>query len=71
MAGTAFGAMDITVNQTDTAWPFPVRQAVDSKVRLLAFESIMYWLWDFNLSKAKFLICKMEIDSGGSHLKER
>lgn len=61
MAGTAFGPMDIIVNQTDTALSFPVGQGVDSEIRLLAFGSTIYWLRDFDLSKAKFIINKTEI----------
>lgn len=61
MAGTAFGPMNIIVNQTDTTLSFPVGQGVDSEIRLLAFGSTMYWLHDFDLSKAKFLIYKTEI----------
>lgn len=67
MAGTVLGARDIIVNQTETALPFSMGKRVGSEVRLLGFESwlnhlIPILLWHiFDLSKAQFLIHKMEI----------
>ena len=44
MAGTALGARDTIVNQTDTAVPFPVRGGVGSEFRPLGCESWLHHL---------------------------